>query len=99
MALRAAKIGLNDGLVGRPRLVPKGNADPNINQTYNDAYDAGVQKRIDDEQGVKVADAVHHPSHYTSGSIEVWTAIRDWELNYHRGNVVKYVAFLEWSKV
>ena len=31
------------------------------------------------------------PSHYTRGSIEVWDFIRDQDLNYHLGNVIKYV--------
>jgi len=31
------------------------------------------------------------PSHYTRGSIEVWDFIRDQGLNYHLGNVIKYV--------
>jgi hypothetical protein len=31
------------------------------------------------------------PTYYTRGSIEVWDFIRDQELNYHLGNVVKYV--------
>lgn len=37
-------------------------------------------------------DTVNHPSHYTSGNIEVIDAIEDWKLPYHLGNVVKYVA-------
>ena len=31
------------------------------------------------------------PTYYTRGSIEVWDFIRDQQLNYHLGNVVKYV--------
>ena len=31
------------------------------------------------------------PNYYTRGSIEVWDFIRDQQLNYHLGNVVKYV--------
>ena len=30
------------------------------------------------------------PSHYTRGTIEVWDFIRDQNLNYHLGNVIKY---------
>jgi len=30
------------------------------------------------------------PAHYTRGSIEVWDFIRDQNLNYHLGNVIKY---------
>ena len=37
-------------------------------------------------------DMVNHPPHYTFGEIEVIDAIEDWELAYHEGNVVKYVA-------
>lgn len=37
-------------------------------------------------------DPVNHPAHYTNGGIEVIDAIEAWELGYHLGNVVKYVA-------
>jgi hypothetical protein len=37
-------------------------------------------------------DKVNHPKHYTFGTIEVIEAIEDWQLEYHIGNVVKYVA-------
>lgn len=40
-------------------------------------------------------EAVNHPSHYNAGSIEVIDAIEDWHLNFHLGNVVKYVARAE----
>ena len=33
----------------------------------------------------------HSPVHYTRGSIEVWDFIRDQDLNYHRGNAIKYI--------
>lgn len=36
-------------------------------------------------------DPVSHPSHYTSGKIEVWDFISDQMLNYDRGCAVKYV--------
>lgn len=35
---------------------------------------------------------VNHPPHYNSGQIEVIEAIEDWNLNYNRGNAVKYIA-------
>lgn len=35
---------------------------------------------------------VDHPSHYNTGKIEVIDAIEDWQLGFHEGNVVKYVA-------
>jgi len=37
-------------------------------------------------------DMVNHPQHYTFGSIEVIDAIESWDLPYHLGNVIKYVA-------
>tara|TARA_R100000664_G_scaffold11635_1_gene18867 strand:+ start:1228 stop:1473 length:246 start_codon:yes stop_codon:yes gene_type:complete len=35
---------------------------------------------------------VNHPSHYNSGKIEVIDAIRDWDLDFCLGNVIKYIA-------
>lgn len=37
-------------------------------------------------------DPVNHPKHYTLGGIEVIDAIEAWDLGFHLGNVVKYVA-------
>jgi hypothetical protein len=39
-----------------------------------------------------VSDAVSHPPHYNAGKIEVIDAIEDWELGFHLGNAVKYIA-------
>ena len=36
-------------------------------------------------------DPVNHPSHYTFGKIEVLDAIEDWGLDFHSGNIVKYL--------
>lgn len=36
-------------------------------------------------------ESINHPSHYTQGRIEVISAIEDWRLGYHLGNVIKYV--------
>ena len=33
----------------------------------------------------------HGPKYYRRGSIQVWDFIRDQELNFHLGNVIKYV--------
>lgn len=38
-----------------------------------------------------VEDKVNHPSHYTSGKIEVIDFIEDQKFNYHRGNAIKYI--------
>ena len=37
-------------------------------------------------------DMVNHPPHYTQGSYEVISVIEDWELDFHLGSVVKYIA-------
>ena len=37
-------------------------------------------------------DMINHPKHYTDGKIEVIDFIEDKGLNFHKGNVVKYVA-------
>lgn len=37
-------------------------------------------------------DIVNHPPHYNFGKIEVINVIEDWKLEYHEGNVVKYIA-------
>ena len=37
-------------------------------------------------------DPVHHPAHYTFGRVEVIDAIEAWELGFHLGNAVKYIA-------
>ena len=37
-------------------------------------------------------DAVNHPSHYTTGKIEVIDFIEDQKLPMHLGNAVKYIA-------
>lgn len=40
----------------------------------------------------ETADPVNHPSHYTSGKIEVIEFITDQKLDMHTGNAVKYIA-------
>lgn len=39
-----------------------------------------------------MTDAVNHPSHYNQGRIEVIEVIEDWNLDFHLGNTVKYIA-------
>ena len=38
-----------------------------------------------------INDVVNHPKHYNVGKIEVIDAIRDWDLDFCLGNVIKYV--------
>jgi len=37
-------------------------------------------------------DPVNSPAHYTQGSMEVIEAIEGLRLNYHQGNIIKYVS-------
>lgn len=39
-----------------------------------------------------MSEAVNHPSHYTTGKIEVIDFIEDKNLNFCLGNAVKYIA-------
>lgn len=41
---------------------------------------------------IKALDMINHPSHYTDGKIEVIDFIEEKNLNFHRGNAVKYIA-------
>lgn len=50
------------------------------------------EKDLCEDVVVKKADKVNSPSHYNAGAIEVIDAIEDWQLGFHLGNVVKYVA-------
>lgn len=38
-----------------------------------------------------MGDVVNHPSHYTDGKIEVIEFIEAKNLNYHKGNAIKYI--------
>jgi len=43
-------------------------------------------------EGTLVEDKVNHPKHYTFGTIEVIDVIEDWQLGFHEGNCIKYIA-------
>lgn len=51
----------------------------------SDLKDTETSKEVKD-------DVVNHPSHYTDGNIEVMDFIEDKQLNFARGNVIKYVS-------
>lgn len=38
------------------------------------------------------ASSVDHPNHYNKGKFEVIEVIEDWDLNFHLGNTIKYIA-------
>lgn len=47
---------------------------------------------VEDNEEEPLNDSVNHPSHYTDGNIEVMDYIEDKQLNFARGNVIKYVS-------
>ena len=40
---------------------------------------------------MKLKEKTDGPDYYQRGNIEVWDFIRDQNLNYHLGNVIKYI--------
>lgn len=61
-----------------------------------DKFEVQIRGRLEIQTHPKVElppkdDAVHHPSHYTRGSIEVWDFIVDQGLGYLTGNAIKYI--------
>ena len=64
-----------------------------------DDYEKDIKMFVDYEKckcetqnKTQIDDVVNHPSHYTSGKIEVMDFIEDKKLNFARGNVIKYVS-------
>jgi hypothetical protein len=39
-----------------------------------------------------VSEYINHPDHYNKGDIEVIDVIEDWNLGFHLGNAIKYIA-------
>ena len=62
---------------------------PSGNEPENQPADKHVDLQRVSE---KVCDNVNHPSHYTSGRIEVIDFIEDKDLGFHLGNAVKYIS-------
>lgn len=56
--------------------------------------EAWLNPRMDDtpQKTTGTHDPVNSPKHYTFGTIEPIDVIEDWQLGYHEGNVIKYVA-------
>jgi hypothetical protein len=63
-----------------------------IRQALQSIYDIPPQIKINSDKIKEVEDVVNHPSHYTDGNIEVMDFIEDKQLNFARGNVIKYVS-------
>lgn len=59
--------------------------------TYQMWTDVTFRATASEEYVFENEDVVNHPSHYTKGKIEVWDFIVDQDLNYLRGNAIKYI--------
>ena len=55
-------------------------------QGQEDAIKEDVMERLEEQ------DMIDHPAHYNFGSIEPIDVVEDWELDYHLGTVIKYIA-------
>nr|DAX99474.1 MAG TPA: nucleotide kinase [Caudoviricetes sp.] len=42
-----------------------------------------------------MSEYINHPDHYNQGDIEVIDVIEDWNLGFHLGNAIKYIARAE----
>lgn len=52
-----------------------------------------LKAKINDGINVKINDGViNHPEYYNTGKYEVISVIEDWNLGFHLGNAVKYIA-------
>lgn len=55
----------------------------------------GVNDTCNCEAVIGKIEKVNHPSHYNKGKYEVIDVIEGWDLNFHLGNAVKYIARAE----
>ena len=51
-----------------------------------------MARTLEQKPDAVLDDPVNHPSHYTSGSIEVIDFIEDQNFPYHLGNAIKYIS-------
>lgn len=50
-----------------------------------------VTNSVEGVQSTYFSTSVNHPKHYNHGSIEVIDVIEDWQLDFHEGNIIKYI--------
>lgn len=78
-------------------LLPHPEFNINITEAVKNSFKNHVKTPLivdlrDPIPSIPAIDNVNHPSHYTSGKIEVIDFIEDQALGFHLGNVVKYVS-------
>jgi len=61
-------------------------------EDYDEDDDIQVYKKHRHEGKEHMTDVVNHPPHYKDGGIETIDYIRAKNLNYYRGNAVKYIS-------
>lgn len=61
-------------------------------EDYEDDDDIQVYKKYRHEGDEHMTDIVNHPPHYKDGGIETIDYIRAKNLNYYRGNAIKYIS-------
>jgi hypothetical protein len=61
-------------------------------EDYDEDDDIQVYKKHRHEGEEHMTDVVNHPPHYKDGGIETIDYIRAKNLNYYRGNAVKYIS-------
>lgn len=54
-----------------------------------------VIDNVERRMNLQTSNSVEHPSHYNQGKYEVIGVIEDWNLGFHLGNAVKYIARCE----
>ena len=52
----------------------------------------GAEEDSSESKPLPEQSSVNHPSHYNMGKYEVIDVINDWNLNFQKGNAVKYIA-------
>ena len=67
------------------------NAKETLQETLDEVKET-LQKTLDKVKEPVENDNVNHPSHYTDGNMEVMDFIEDKQLNFAKGNVIKYVS-------
>ncbi len=79
----------HERLIEMAKAEPQRPSDEEIKKDIEDAIKEALESAPNNK------DAVNHPSHYNTGSIEVIDFIEDKKLNFNLGNAVKYLCRCE----
>ena len=84
-------IEVNESDLKTVEIKEKANTKETLQETLDEVKET-LQKTLDKVKEPVENDNINHPSHYTDGNIEVMDFIEDKQLNFARGNVIKYVS-------